>query len=266
MAQPASGEPHAVKSALRTIQILEVLADAPTRLSFAELQDRTGFPRSSLFALIRTLRALKWIEADESGARFSVGPHALVYGTAYLDRDPALPHALQTIEDIRADLGYTAHYARRDGASVIYLATRESRLTSRAADQAGGDRVGRRVPAHLTALGQALLAELTYEEVEKLLPAELQGQTADSLTDRAELHAALDEVRQRGWSHERGQSVAGIGCVARAVGYRIPATDAISCAFPVSAADDPAELDRISDAVVTHTDRLTATLRRQGIR
>src|SRR5690606_19355800 len=119
------GQP--VKSAERTVRILETLAASPTRLTLSQLQEATGYPRSSLHALVRTLRDLHWIEADETGSAFGVGAHALLSGTAYLDRDPALPYAYETLEDLRAELGYTIHYARRDAAHVFYLASRESR-------------------------------------------------------------------------------------------------------------------------------------------
>src|SRR3954454_10233868 len=189
-----------VKSAERTVKILETLAASPTRLTLSELQERMGYPRSSLHALVRTLRDLKWVEADESGSAFGVGPHALLSGTAYLDRDPALRFAQETLEDLRAEIGYTMHYARRDDAHVLYLASRESR------DSAGRvSRVGRRLPVHVTALGQALLAELTEAEVDALLPAELEAMQPASFTERAELHDELDEVRKRGWAMEKEQ-------------------------------------------------------------
>src|SRR3954465_7631598 len=95
-----------VKSAERTVKILETLAASPTKLTLSELQERMGYPRSSLHALVRTLRELKWVEADESGSAFGVGPHALLSGTAYLDRDPALRFAHETPQDLRTQNGY----------------------------------------------------------------------------------------------------------------------------------------------------------------
>lgn len=249
-----------VKSAERTVRILEALATSPTRLTLAELQERTGYPRSSLHALVRTLREVKWVEADETGSAFGVGPHALLSGTAYLDRDPALPHAYQALEDLRADIGYTVHFARRDDAHVFYLASRESREAVRTVS-----RVGRRLPAHLTALGQALLAELTTEEVDKILPAELDRFTEHTITDRAALHGELAAVRDRGWALEREQGTVGVACIAAPVHYRIPATDALSCSMPASAAT-AREIARVAKAVTAHTTALANTLRRHGIR
>src|SRR5207245_1183125 len=74
----AADEIQPVKSAQRTVQILETLAASPTRLTISQLQEQVGYPRSSLHALMRTLRDLKWVESDESGTTFGIGPHALM--------------------------------------------------------------------------------------------------------------------------------------------------------------------------------------------
>lgn len=249
-----------VKSAERTVKILETLAASPTRLTLSELQERMGYPRSSLHALVRTLRDLKWVETDESGSAFGVGPHALLSGTAYLDRDPALRFAYETLEDLRSEIGYTIHYARRDDAHVLYLASRESRNSVRLVS-----RVGRRLPAHVTALGQALLSDLTEAEVDALLPAKLTAVTPHTIVDRSELHAELDMVRKRGFAFESEQGTEGVACVAVGVGYRIPATDAVSCSMPAHLATRE-HIDEVAEAVKRHTGALAVTLRREGIR
>ncbi|HEU5472326.1 MAG TPA: IclR family transcriptional regulator [Actinophytocola sp.] len=249
-----------VKSAERTVRILETLAASPTRLTLGELQDRMGYPRSSLHALIRTLRELKWIEADTTGSAFGVGPHALLSGSAYLDLDPAYPFACEALEDIRAAVGHTAHYGRRDGAHVLYLASRERRNMEPLVS-----RVGRRLPAHVTALGQALLAALTLDEAQAVLPLTLEPYTPKSIRSLALLHGELEGIRGRGWAFERGQGTPGVACVAAVVDYRIPATDAISCSMPDYEAT-PEEIQRVAAAVVDNAKKLAARLRRAGVR
>ncbi|GAA3474872.1 IclR family transcriptional regulator [Nonomuraea roseola] len=247
-----------VKSAERTVRILEALAASPERLTLSELQKRTGFPRSSLHALMRTLVELKWIEADTGSSAYGIGPHALLTGTAYLDKDPALPLAHDALEDLREEIGHTVHFARRDDGHVLYLATRESR------DRHAISRVGRRLPASVTALGQALLAQLTDDEVAALLPDPLPALTEQSITDLTKFTDELDQVRARGYALEREQGTPGVACVAVAVDYRIPATDAISCSMPAGLPQE--EIERIAEAVIRHTRTFAATLRREGIR
>lgn len=250
-----------VKSAERAIRILEVLAASPELLTLADLQERLGYPRSSLYALVRTLRDLGWIESDPSGSAFGIGPDALCSGTAYLDRDPATTYVAKTLDALVRDVQHSAHYARRDGSSILYLASRDYDDGVYCAYQ-----VGRRRPAYLTALGKALLAELTPAEVNELVPEHLVAVTEHTVTERAELHRQLDQTRSRGWSIEREEGVLGIACVATVVSYRIPATDALSCSLPVEIADRPKELAQVTDALIDHARRLERTLRAEGIR
>jgi hypothetical protein len=58
----AAGDVKLVKSAERTIAILEMLAAAPKPLTTAEIYKQTGYPRSSLHWLLLTLLELNWIE------------------------------------------------------------------------------------------------------------------------------------------------------------------------------------------------------------
>src|SRR5690349_19871566 len=62
-----SGE--GVKSARRAVELLEAFGANHAWLSLTDLHQETGFPRSSLHGLLRTLRDVGWIEADEAGTR-----------------------------------------------------------------------------------------------------------------------------------------------------------------------------------------------------
>ena len=143
-----------VKSADRTVELLELLSRTSEPLTLSEIQRELSYPKSSLFVLLRTLVARGWVETDRRGTGYSIGVRALLVGTSYLDRDPVIRAATRVLEELRAEVNETVHLARLDGPDVVYLASRESahqlRLTSR---------VGRRLPAHATSLGKALLAQ-----------------------------------------------------------------------------------------------------------
>ncbi len=81
-----------VKSAVRTVELLEYLAsrqERPARIR--EICAALDMPRSSAHALLRTLMAQGWIRTDTSGTLYSIGIRALLVGTSYLDTDPYLP-------------------------------------------------------------------------------------------------------------------------------------------------------------------------------
>jgi IclR family acetate operon transcriptional repressor len=256
----ASGDVKLVKSAERTIAILELLAGAPQPLTTAEIFKLTGYPRSSLHWLLLTLLELNWIEQTPEGA-YRIGTHALLCGTAYLDRDPVMEHVSAVLEKVRNATTFTTHYARLDRSDVIYLATRQAvdrrRLSSR---------VGRKLPAQVTALGKAILSEYTDAEVRQRIGAGPYAQlTPNSVPDFEALQRELAEFRKTGHSIEWEQNTVGLCCVSVVVPYRIPGTDAMSCSIPKELATEEVLRSTVA-ALESAAAELARTLRAAGIR
>ncbi|MEJ8634932.1 IclR family transcriptional regulator [Streptomyces sp. MS2.AVA.5] len=226
---PQTGGVREVKSAARTVDLLEVLAargDRPARLR--ELAEELGVPRSSMYALLKTLIDRGWVRTDATGSLYGIGIRALLTGTSYLDSDTRVGAVRPYLDEASDALGETIHLARLDGPDVVYLATRESHEYLRTFS-----RVGRRLPAHAGALGKALLAE--RPDAELPLPAgELARLTPNTRTDRAALAADLAAVRVRGYALDREEGVLGISGFGFALRYDSPARDAISCSVPVA--------------------------------
>ncbi|WP_405820595.1 IclR family transcriptional regulator [Streptomyces sp. NBC_01390] len=220
---------RSVKSAARTVALLELLAargEEPSRLD--ELAEGLEVPRSSMYQLLQTLVDCGWVRSDATGSLYGIGIRALLTGTGYLDGDRRIRAARPHLDEASDALGETIHLARLDGPDVVYLATRESHEYSRTIS-----RVGRRVPAHAGALGKALLAERPDDEL-PLPEGELVALTDNTHTTRAALHADLAQVRERGWSVDREETVTGIAGFGFALRYETPAIDAISCSVPVA--------------------------------
>jgi len=217
-----------VKSADRTVDVLETLAAADEPMTLTELQRRLDVPKSSLHGLLRTLTIRGWVETDARNSAYRIGLRALRVGASFLDRDPVVQAAAMVLARLRNELDETVHLARLDGPDVVYLSSRESQHHLRVAS-----RIGRRLPAHSTALGKALLATRPWDEVDQVLPRPLPALTARTLVDREELRAELAATHVRGWAHEVGENTPGIECYAVAL-PATPAPDAISCSVPES--------------------------------
>ncbi|GLW08499.1 IclR family transcriptional regulator [Microtetraspora sp. NBRC 13810] len=242
-----------VKSADRTVELLEALARAERRLTLAELQRDLGYPKSSLYMLLRTLVGRGWVESDESGAAYGIGVRALLVGTSYLDRDPVVRAGVVVLEEIRAEVDETVHLARLDGHDVVYLASRESGHHLRSAS-----RVGRRQPAYATALGRAVLS--VRPDAADLLSETLAALTPHTVVDRDLLLREIAEAAEHGYAAEREQNVPGLGCFAVALPYRRPVTDALSVSVPLARLDD-AHRARIVAALMRAAHRITELLR-----
>ncbi|MCP2168359.1 transcriptional regulator, IclR family [Goodfellowiella coeruleoviolacea] len=254
----APARPAAVKSADRTVELLEVLASADRRLTLTELHRTLNYPKSSLYMLLQTLVGRGWVEVDADRGTYGIGVRALLVGTSYLDHDPVVQVAARVMEQVRQEVNETVHLARLDGPDVVYLASRESEHHLRVVS-----RVGRRLPAHATSLGKALLAERDRDEVDVLLPGELAALTPDTVVDRAALHEQLARFRVAGYAHEREENTPGLGCFAVALPYRRPVLDALSCSVPLGRLDAEHE-QQVVAALLTAARTITDLLRQFG--
>ncbi len=218
-----------VKSAGRTLDLLELLADQPQAWTLVDLARELGIPKSSLHGLLRTLTSRGWVRTDDTGTRFRLGMRALRVGAAYLDGDDTVGVLGGVLDELARRFGETVHLGRLDGDQVVYLAKRESvhhlRLYSA---------IGRRLPAHATALGKALLAEHPDAEADRLVRWPLRRLTAHTVTDRRAFHTALAEVRTAGYAVDREENAEGIVCFATVVPLAAPAVDAVSVSVPVA--------------------------------
>ena len=245
-----------VKSAARTVELLEYLAarqDRPARIR--EISTALDMPRSSAHALLRTLMAQGWVRSDEAGTSYGIGIRALLVGTSYLDSDPYLPMITPFLDDLRHDLDETFHLGRLDGYDVVYLATRESRQYQRTAS-----RVGRRLPAHATALGKALLADRFGADRYRHVPDELRAITTHTTTDRDVLDEQLETARVRGYATDDEENTAGVRCFAVALAYTRPAQDAISASIPIARLT-PERERAVVEALRTVGDKIGRVLR-----
>ncbi|UWZ34148.1 IclR family transcriptional regulator [Dactylosporangium roseum] len=218
-----------VKSAGRTLDLLELLADQPHPWTLVDLARALEIPKSSLHGLLRTLTSRGWVRTDETGTRFRLGMRALRVGAAYLDGDDTVGLLSGVLDELSRRFGETVHLGRLDGDQVVYLAKRESvhRLRLYSA-------VGRRLPAHATALGKALLAEHPDAAADRMLSWPLPRLTPRTVTDRRAFHAGLAEVRAAGYAVDREENAEGIMCFAMAVPLVRPAVDAVSISVPVT--------------------------------
>jgi DNA-binding IclR family transcriptional regulator len=68
------------------------------------------------------------------------------------------------------------------------------------ATSAGLERhIGQQYPLHASSSGKVLLAEMPVEQVNRLLPGELEAFTEHTITDRDALFRELDHVREQGY-------------------------------------------------------------------
>ncbi|MFP5020783.1 IclR family transcriptional regulator [Pseudonocardia phyllosphaerae] len=120
--------------------------------------------------------------------------------------------------------------------------------------------VGKQYPLHASSSGKVLLAELTTDDVTRLLPAELEAFTSSTITDRDDLFRELGHVREQGYAvidNELEDGLLAVSCPVR------DSTGALAAVLNLTAPRYRFGRDRIAQAVTSMrrtADRLTAAL------
>ncbi|MCW6003400.1 IclR family transcriptional regulator [Micromonospora sp. CPCC 205371] len=209
-AKAPHGEAETVKSAQRGLEILDLLTHRETPLTFTEIADMLGYPRSSLHGLLRTLVQAGWAEVDPVTRRYTLGIRAWQAGNAYLRAVDLADRARPYMERVRDELDETVQLAVRDGRHNVYVAKADgSQLLALASA------IGRRLAAHATGVGKVLLADLPDGDRRKLLEAQpLERFTANTITDLDALEAGFAGIRRRGYAEDNEEYTLGVRCVA----------------------------------------------------
>jgi len=117
-------------------------------------------------------------------------------------------------------------------------------------------------PNNCTAIGKALLAGLTDDQVERILPERLPAETANTITDRKELLADLHRVRASGVAYDREEFTIGISAVGAEIRDSSGGVAALS--IPVPTARFAGQEERLAEMLLRTCAEVSATLGANG--
>lgn len=178
----------------RGLQALELLAQANSPLSIAQLSEQLGVHRSNAYRILRTLEAHRFVVRDNAGM-IHLGPRlaSLGRGAASTLQQVVQPE-LATLAN---DLLHTTFLAVLDANEVITILTAEPPYSHAAVAQ----KLGAVHPIHRGATGRAIESALT--------PAEHRHLLGDQpLSEEALL------VRERGYALSNDEVVPGLTSIA----------------------------------------------------
>lgn len=178
-------------------------------LSFSQISRESGLPKSTTHRVLAMLLEMGAVEQYEDGYRIGLRMFAVGACSAEVAlRNLALP-AMEALHRLTRQ---TLHLAVLRGPDIVYIEKLRTQLAVPTPAV-----VGASLPAHLTAVGKALLAE------DKSAPRP------------AALTRELALTRARGFATDREESVKGLACIAVPIMAGGSAVAAISVAFPAGA-------------------------------
>jgi IclR family acetate operon transcriptional repressor len=223
----AKAEPSSVKSATRTLDILEFVVGADRPVSAAEVALALAIPVSSLSYLLSTLVERGYL--SRSGRSHSPGP-ALARlnpnpgGTLLSDR------VYPIVRSVSRQLNETVSFFVRHGYEMEAISGKVAPQALRYTIE-----VGRLVPLHAFAAGKAILAALDEDELAGYFASANRASfTPQTMTSEEDLRRELAEIARSGVARTLEEFTPGIIGIGHAVRSGPLLIGAISVAIPVA--------------------------------
>lgn len=190
--------PTGAQAVLRAIALLKAFTLEKPERDVAGLADETGLSRGTVHRLLAALESEGLVTRGNYAGRhgpYRLGPAATALGVRALRSSKLRETAHAELERLAAKTGETATLEVLSEGKMLIL------------DEVLGDRLIGAAPSlgtawalHATSTGKAILAALPESRVNELVPKSLLRFTSQTITARARLLEALDDVRARGYA------------------------------------------------------------------
>ncbi|HTS67983.1 MAG TPA: IclR family transcriptional regulator [Terriglobia bacterium] len=208
--RPKPATAYTVKSLVKALNILEVLADEEPPYTLTRLSHRLHLHVSTVHRLLVNLVRHGFVEEDPVAGGYQLSYRILRMGLGVMDRLDFRRVALPLLRELNLRTQETVHLAILQGSGTIFIEKFDS------PQPVGLDaRLGRVMPLHCTGVGKTLLAyqgeELLHQIAESPGLTRLTGHT---LTTLPHLRKELERIREQGYAVDHEEAVEGLRCVA----------------------------------------------------
>lgn len=172
-----------------------------------DLASDLGLSKSTVHAHLTTLKRRGYVvNADGT---YELGLHFFHHGITAQHEHPLYPMAKRKVNHLVRETSERAWCQVEQNGMAYYLCGAEGEQSVQPPVQ-----LGEVVHLHQIAAGKAILAFLPEDRVERIVDRHgLPAQTEHTITDRDELLATLEEVRERGYAFNMEESLTGVHAV-----------------------------------------------------
>jgi len=222
---------NSLKSLLRAVSVLESFSPRELELGVADIARKNRMPKTTAHRILSTLTEGKLLERNSKTGKYRIGPALYAFGSLYLSTTDVLKAAepvMKTLNDITSE---AINLGILNMDNMILIQKEESKHAYRIARH-----IGSVLSAYATAMGKALLSELSITEIDSLFPEErLQPITKKTIASKTELKLELEQIRKTGVAFDiEGNYEGGVGIASIIRDASGRAAAAMSITIPVS--------------------------------
>ncbi len=179
-------------------------------LGVGEISKVLKMHKSTVHRFLRSMEKVGVIERNNETGKYRLGLKLYELGNSVSLKKIMVDRARKYLEDLHWYLNETVHFATLKNGEVVYLdkiiADRNFVIISE---------VGKRLPAHCTGLGKAMLAFLSESDVKRIIKEKgLKKFTKNTITNKKDLFEELKKIRECGYAIDNEEIEDGLRCIA----------------------------------------------------
>lgn len=203
-----------VKSLGKALHLIDIINQARTPMTLMSLSQVSGFPKSTVYALLSTLRSYDCIRQGSDG-RYYLGTRLFEWGCGVSASWELNNVARPYLEKLAAHTDATALLSRIEGNSVVVI--------DQSTAMCGGiyvtTEIGTLLPLHATSQGKLLLAAMSDVSAKAFLSGagQLESFTPHTIAEQESILRELGQIRANGYAVENGEYKIGLRSVSAPV-------------------------------------------------
>lgn len=229
-----------IQVAGRLFETIEYLADHGS-CGLSELAEELSLNKSTMHRVLASLQYMGYVRQNEKNGSYDLTFKLMDISERMRGHIDMISIVRPYLKQLMEECGETVHLVKREGSDCVYIdkveATQNNiRMVSH---------IGSRIPFYRSAVGKALAANMTEDEVAKLWAhTKINRTTPYTITNYEDFSDILNEIRRKGYALDNEENETGVRCIGAALDIAENSTEyAFSISLPVGRMDN----DRIGE-------------------
>lgn len=200
------------QSIYKAFCVLECFSADRPEMTVQELSQMTGLYKSNVFNILSTLKALGYVLQNTNNKKYYLSSKFASLASIPDSNNNLWKLIPETLQNIAVKTGEVAFFAVRRDDEISYLnaAYPDGREPGNALNMTGMS-----APIYCTALGKAILANQSNEEIEQYLSrVELVPITPSTICNPDDFRREMTQVREQGYAIDNMEKSHGMICIA----------------------------------------------------
>ncbi|MFV0560354.1 MAG: IclR family transcriptional regulator [Enterococcus sp.] len=177
---------------IKAAALLDYIAEHPED-SLQEIAQGTNLTLSTALKILDTLTLIGYTEKSEKKT-YSLGPKLMQYAKKDVEQADLIKQTMGHLEELQEKIDETIHLGILSNNEILYL----NKLEPKNQSIRMSSRIGITRPLYSSAMGKAVLAEFTDEQISEYLEAHtLVPFTENTIVNPLKLRKELEQIRER---------------------------------------------------------------------